>query len=634
MTIADLSLQLNLIKANYKAAMTALNTMAIHIANVEAEIAKLEKPEPEISILQLATKALVPVTEARTVVPEPPKVETRLCPTCNHDCFPMVVPIDPLAKTSWRVWFCGHCKTVKVDPRKLLRDGTYLPNLEQRKEIQFTYAEWDKLKDWQQPKEIARRFAAVPESNITKAADAILGKIKELEKLKVEAVPEVKEDLIINDEWQRVLDLLENGSGHVFVTGDAGTGKSTLLHYFVSRCRKNVAVIAPTGVAAIRAGGQTLHSFFRFGAHAYEDDDVQRVSDDEKRKKYERLDILIIDEISMVRADMMDAVERHLRLNGPQPGRPFGGVRIIMFGDLYQLPPVSREKGEKKYLESRYGTAEPFFFHAECFRDTPPKIVELTTIFRQKDPTFTAALNAIRKGNILPEHLDLLNSRVTKGFVPPATDEPWLTITTTNDAAKQANVKMLAAIPTEARWFDAILTGQFNVSEAPTDDHLELKVGASVIFVRNNPQKGWVNGTMGKVTSLKPLKVAFKGREEEVEPEIWEKIVYEYDEKKRKLTRNVAGTFSQIPLKHAAAMTIHRVQGLTLERVVIDLNRGAFASGQTYVAVSRATKLDGMVLLQPVKDSDLITSSEVRKFMTGQPIARPNSINGQMTLAV
>lgn len=643
MTTADLSLQLNLIKMNLKTAQAAINALVAHVANVEAELAKLEKPEP---ILQLATKtaAIVPVTEAKTIIPEPPKVETRLCPTCKHDCFPMVTPID--AKTSWRTWFCGHCKTVTVDPRKLLRDGNYLPNTETRQEIQFSYAEWDKLREWEQVIEIGKRFSTTPyvkpeqpkvddddDFDPTQAVGydgekLAKGDVKLL-KDAMQFAKEQSEQLVINDEWQRVLDLLNNGDGHVFITGDAGTGKSTLLQYFVQHCRKNVAIVAPTGVAALRAGGQTLHSFFRFGAHAMENDDISRISDDKWRQKYERLDILVIDEISMVRADVMDAVEKHLRVNGPKTGRPFGGVRLIVIGDLYQLPPVSKENNEKKYLISRYGTDTPYFFHAECWRDAAPKIVELTTIFRQKDPAFTAALNAIRRGTVTPEHLMLINSRVDPKFVPSLTGDLWLTLTTTNHAAEQANIKMLSSLPGSARYFDAKVVGDFNLKDAPTAEHLELKPGAVVMFIRNNPEGGWVNGTLGKVLEVEPLIVEVKGEEKEVEPETWEKIQYEWDESKKKLTKNIVGKFTQIPLKPAAAITIHKSQGLSLDHAIIDLSHGAFASGQAYVGISRLRSLDGMVLRRALKESDLITSQEVINFMTGKPIARPG---GQLSL--
>jgi hypothetical protein len=447
-------------------------------------------------------------------------------------------------------------------------------------------------------------------------------------KPKVEVVP-MDEPLIINDEWQRVLDLLNNGTEHLFITGDAGTGKSTLLGYFLEHTRKMAAVVAPTGVSALRIRGETIHRFMRLGAHAYEKGDVQHISDDTRRKKYEALDILIVDEISMVRADIMDAIEEFLRKNGPKPGRPFGGVRLVMFGDLFQLPPVSKESGERKFLEDRYGTPDPYFFHAEAWRDNPLKICQLTTIFRQKDPAFTEALNAIRKGVMTAEHLKLINSRVVPAFRPPANDDLWLTLTTTNAAAEQANSRMLNLIQSPARVFEATVTDEFDLKNAPTDKSLTLKAGAAVIFIRNDPDGHWVNGTMAKVVDVEPLIVNVRGEEFELEPETWEQIRYTYDEDKKKLTREIVGKFVQVPLKLAAAITIHKSQGLTVDKAIIDLDRGAFAAGQAYVGLSRCRTLEGIVLRREVKERDLIVSTEVQKFMRGEPIARPH---GQMTL--
>jgi len=441
--------------------------------------------------------------------------------------------------------------------------------------------------------------------------------------------PKVEEPLVINDEWKTVLELLNHGSEHVFVTGDAGTGKSTLLKHFTDNFDGVAAILAPTGVAALRVGGQTIHRFFGFGAHALEDDDIQTVSDT-RREKYRAVDLLIIDEISMVRAELMDAVDKFLRKNDRNASKPFGGARLVMFGDLFQLPPVSKEKDEKKWLMGRYGTDMPYFFHAEVWRETPPKLCQLTTIFRQKDPAFTDALNAIRRGTSTEDHLKLINSRVDRGFQPPAgSGDLWLTLTTTNAGADINNRNMLAAIQSDPRFFQATVTDAFDLKDAPTDERLELKVGAAVMFIKNNPGV-WVNGTLGKVHSLDPLTVDIKGRIEEVTPETWEKIVYELDEKTKKLRKSVQGKFTQIPLKLAAAITIHKSQGLTFDHSVIDLGYGSFAAGQTYVALSRCRTLDGMVLRKPVQERDLIVSEEVQKFMKGEPIARPAVAAGQL----
>lgn len=436
-------------------------------------------------------------------------------------------------------------------------------------------------------------------------------------------VPEpVIGELVLNDEWKAVLSAMNSGTDHIFVTGDAGTGKSTLLNHFVDNASLSIAIVAPTGVAALRVGGETIHRFFSFGIGAIEKDDINVLSDS-RRRKFKALDVLVIDEISMVRADLMDAIDQFLRKNGRVPGVPFGGCRIIMFGDLFQLPPVSKEKDEKKWLTDRYGTDTPYFFHADCWRDAPPKTFTLTTIFRQKDQVFTDALNAIRRGETTPEHLSLINSRVKPYFKDPE-NEMWITLTTTSASADESNQKMLAALTTEPRIFEALVSGDFDLKNAPTDERLELKAGAAVMFIRNHKRGVFVNGTIGKVTSVNPLKVAVNGAEIEVEREEWESIVYEFNEETKKLSRMVKGTFAQVPLKLAAAITIHKAQGLTFDRCIIDFAYGAFAAGQAYVALSRCRTLEGMILRKGVQVRDLITSTEVQLFSSGKPIARPN----------
>lgn len=444
---------------------------------------------------------------------------------------------------------------------------------------------------------------------------------------KVEVVkPEpikVEEPLTINAEWQQTLDILSNGPTGVFVTGPAGSGKSTLLNHFIETYRGNAAMVGPTGVSALRIGGETIHRFLGLPAHALEPDDIPNVPDS-RRAKYENLDMLIIDEISMVRADLMDAVDHFFRKNGRAKGKPFGGCRIVMFGDPYQLPPVAKEKEEKAWLNQRYGTDTPYFFHAECWRENPIKVCNLTTIFRQKDPAFTDVLNAIRAGVVKPEQLALLNNRTQFGFRPPVDDDLWITLTTTNDSADQANQRMLNALPGSPEVFEAVVTGDFDEKNFPTDQALRLKVGATVMFIRNGVEKGsWVNGTMGKVTSVNPLKVLVNGSERAVEPISWKNMTYEFDEKTKKLTKREKGEFKQIPLKLAAAITIHKSQGMTYDKVIIDLANGTFAAGQLYVAVSRGRTLEGMVLRRAIQERDLIVSTEVQKFMKGEAIARP-----------
>lgn len=440
----------------------------------------------------------------------------------------------------------------------------------------------------------------------------------------------IEEPLITTDEWKRTLDALHNGREHIFITGGAGTGKSTLLQEFMSTCNRTIAAVCPTGVAALRIKAQTIHSFFHFGAHVLQKDDIRELSPS-RQAKFKALDDLIIDEASMVRADLMDAIDQFLRLNGREKGKPFGGVRLILVGDLFQLPPFSREKEEKKYLKDRYGLDAPYFFHAEAWRDCPPKIHELTTIFRQSDAAFTGALNAIRNGTATTEHLDLLNKRVDRSFKPPVDGDLWLILTTTNNNADQANDAMLSELKSPSKVFMAVVQDDFDLKNAPTDIELRLKVGAVVMFIRNDADKRWHNGTLGKVVSVNPLKVDIKERGiVDVLPETWEDITYDWDEKAKKLSRSVKGKFTQIPLKLAAAVTIHKAQGTTLDRAILDLHHGTFADGQLYVGASRLRSLEGLILRKPIKMSDISVNEEVRKFMKGLPIARPLLAAGQL----
>ena len=301
-----------------------------------------------------------------------------------------------------------------------------------------------------------------------------------------------------------------------------------------------------------------------------------------------------------------------------------------MFGDPFQLPPVSKSPVEKEWLTKRYGTPEPYFFHANVWRTNHLHRHELTTIFRQKDPIFTDALNAIRGGAAEEKHISLINSRVEPLFKAP-NGQQWLTLTTTNDSADNINQRMLRTLNTEAKTFTADIIGDFNMKDAPADEILNLKVDATVMFVRNDPKGMWVNGTLGKVIAVSPIvKVEIDGNFVEVERVKWDQFTYESDEKTKKLTKVVKGQFLQIPLKLAAAITVHKSQGLTFDRCIVDFAGGAFAAGQAYVALSRCRTLEGMVLRRDVKHKDLMVSEEVKKFMRGEPIARPAPSAGML----
>lgn len=402
----------------------------------------------------------------------------------------------------------------------------------------------------------------------------------------------------LTPELRRALDLLEHSREPVFVTGPAGTGKSTLLQHWCGSTKQNVAVLAPTGVAAINVGGETIHSFFRFRP----DITVDRVrrARGPLRELCEHLDTVVIDEVSMVRADLLDCVARALELNGPEPGTPFGGVRLLFFGDLHQLPPVVRPD-EEELFRSYY--ASPYFFSAHCLAGIKVTWVELTESFRQQDDGFLEILSAIRNGQVTDEHLAVLNSRVLQDADPAALTD-WVFLTTINARAAQINAEQLRRLPGPAHTFHAAVSGEFQPSADPTERVLILKEGARVMLLNNDPQGRWVNGTMATVRRIRPdqdsIVVALPdGSEEVVERFQWDLFRFELDDG---VLRPVSvGQFAQLPVRLAWAITIHKSQGLTLERVVLDLSRPTFAHGQLYVALSRVRSLDGLWLTRPVK---------------------------------
>jgi len=442
-------------------------------------------------------------------------------------------------------------------------------------------------------------------------------------------------ELIITPEWSTALELLNNpNSGHLFITGEAGVGKSELVRYFIEHYDGVCAVLAPTGRAALLVNGETIHKFFRFGAHQLDEGDIHVVSRND-RDKYTSIDTILIDEASMARADIIDAIDLFMRKNGRNPNLSFGGCRIILVGDPYQLPPVVDGKNENlaNWLEQKYGTQTPFFFHASVWRETGLRTINLTTIFRQKDPVFTEALNAIRSGAAIhkPDYLKLFNSRLNPSFKAPD-EHPWIALTTTNKDADAANQRMLTALAAPARTFESLCTGEFKLWDAPTDEHLTLKPGAAVMFIRNHAEGSYVNGTTGIVKRVTPrLEVEANGQIYEVETATWQSISYEHDAKTKRLRKKVTGEFSQIPLKLAAAITIHRSQGASLDEYILDLGYRVFAEGMLYVALSRGRTLNGIVLKRAIRFSDLLVSSEVQAFMAGRPIARPLE-RGQMSL--
>ncbi len=404
-------------------------------------------------------------------------------------------------------------------------------------------------------------------------------------------------------EYDAALDFLQNETGHLFVTGRAGTGKSTLLRALCDLLADELVVLAPTGLAAVNVGGQTIHSFFGMPPRLIRSDDIRRSRNGTVMR---RLKLLVIDEVSMVRSDLMWAMDQSLRVNRGRPREPFGGVRLVMFGDLHQLPPVVQEAEVAQHLESEYGG--PFFFSVPALREAVGTFrIELSQVFRQSDQALISVLNRVRDGEADEDDLQTLNARVSP-IRTLSEGDSFVILTPTNAAAHRINAAFLAALPGAAREYTAATTGEFGAGAQPTDATLILKPGAKVILLRNDADRRWVNGTIARVSRLeeKQVFVEIDGREHEVEPVSWESRRYAYDQTAQKIVETVAGTFKQLPLRLAWALTIHKSQGLTLDRVYIDLGRGTFAHGQAYVALSRCRTLEGLSLARPLRPSDIL----------------------------
>ncbi len=404
-------------------------------------------------------------------------------------------------------------------------------------------------------------------------------------------------------EYEAAIDHLRTGEGNLFVTGRAGTGKSTLLRALGELVAEPMAIVAPTGLAAVNVGGQTIHSFFGLPPRLVGPDDIRRSRNGALMRK---LKLLVIDEVSMVRSDLMWAIDQSLRVNRGRPREPFGGVRLIMFGDLHQLPPVVQEHEVADHLESRHGG--PFFFSVGALAEGAGTVrLELTQVFRQKEGALLDVLNRIRDGEVGQDELEVLNERVSP-IRTLSEGDPYVILTPTNAAAHRINAAFLKALAGDERQYAAQVTGEFGQGAQPTEATLILKVGAKAMLLRNDADRRWVNGTIARVTRLgeESVHVEIDGREHEIEPVAWESRRYAYDQTAQKIVETVAGTFKQLPLRLAWALTIHKSQGLTLDKVYIDLGRGTFAHGQAYVALSRCRSLEGLSLARPLRPQDVL----------------------------
>ena len=419
--------------------------------------------------------------------------------------------------------------------------------------------------------------------------------------------------LELTAEFEYALDRFESGD-HLFVTGRAGTGKSTLLQLIRNTTRRKLAVVAPTGVAALNVRGQTIHSFFGWPGKLLTERDIRR---SRKRGLFERLETLIVDEVSMVRADMLDRMDEFLRLNRDRPNEAFGGVQIVLFGDLFQLPPVVASAAERTLFEGEQAPyPSPYFFEAKALDEGAElEMLELNQVFRQKARSFVRLLDAVREGHFDEDDLQDLNTRVVDSEAYGTA--PSITLTSTNRLADQINQRALAETGGTAQRYVGTLEGSFDIRNPPTDLALSLKPGSQVMFVRNDTNKRYVNGSIGVVKEARPERIVVHVEEEgtasdvELSQETWESIRYEVDESSGQISAQVIGTFVQYPLKLAWAITIHKSQGKTFDRMQLDLGRGAFEHGQTYVALSRCRTLDGIRLLQPLRYRDILVDERV-----------------------
>jgi ATP-dependent exoDNAse (exonuclease V) alpha subunit len=433
----------------------------------------------------------------------------------------------------------------------------------------------------------------------------------------------------LNSEFLQALAVMQETDRHVFVTGRAGTGKSTLLQYFRANTIKNIAVIAPTGVAAVNIKGQTIHSFFGFRPDITAER-AKRIRPKDK-EIYKNLETVVIDEISMVRADLLDCVDIFLRRFGPTRIRPFGGVQMIFIGDLYQLPPVVTSK-EKALFTDFYES--PYFFDSRVFKENfwteqgslisrSMEFIKLQKVYRQKDEDFLSLLNAIRNNTATFEHMQKINQQLSPEFIETP-DDLYIHLTTTNALAEGINQAKLEDLKGEPYLYKGTVKGDFEIKALPTLPELCLKEGAQVMLLNNDSYGRWINGSVGRILGFESvpdspdsIRIALHdGGVVDVEPFKWEMFEFKYDSDEKTIITESTGSFTQYPVKLAWAVTIHKSQGMTFERVILDIGRGTFSHGQLYVALSRCTTLKGIVLRKPVNKRNILMDKRVINFIT------------------
>ena len=423
----------------------------------------------------------------------------------------------------------------------------------------------------------------------------------------------------INEQFKKALDILEDTNKNAFITGKAGTGKSTLLQYFRKHTKKAVVVLAPTGVAALNVDGMTIHSFFHFKPDITKDK-IKKI-EGHNADLYKAIDMIIIDEISMVRADLLDCAEKFLCLNGKNKNLPFGGIQVVFIGDLYQLPPVVVGK-EMAIFRSEYKSQYFFDAHAcEC-ESFQMEFIELEKIYRQKDEKFISLLNAIRNKSATDKDIEEINKRVMINFEPKA-DEFYISLTTTKALSEEINRRELAKIKEKMYLNKGKLEGKFEQSHLPTETELQLKVGAQIMLVNNDIRKKWVNGTVGKILEIeeknKSLQLVVElssGVKVNVKPYTWDVSRIFYNKAKGAIDSEIMGSFTQLPVRLAWSVTIHKGQGKTFEKVIIDIGYGTFTHGQVYVALSRCTTLEGIILKKPIQKKHIWMDWKIVNFLT------------------
>jgi ATP-dependent exoDNAse (exonuclease V) alpha subunit len=420
------------------------------------------------------------------------------------------------------------------------------------------------------------------------------------------------------NKFNEALDHIENSTDSVFITGKAGTGKSTLLEYFANTTKKKYVALAPTGVAALNIKGQTIHSFFNF----YIDITPEKIRKDYKvlykKNIYKNLQMIIIDEVSMLRADLLDCIDTFLQIHGPNPDKPFGGIQMTFIGDLYQLPPVV---SKNDHLLSLYKT--PYFFSANALKSRKLKTIELDHVYRQKDQDFIDLLNKIRNNSITQQDIDYLNTRVENNGNYP--NKTFICLTSTNQKADSINLERLNNIIAETFISEAQLEGDFTKDQYPTSTTLQLKVGAQIMLLNNDQKRRWVNGTLGTIKAISTdihgipsiiVELLCSQKLVSIYKHTWETFKFTFEG--TEIISEKVGSFTQYPVRLAWAITIHKSQGKTFDNILVDLGTGSFAAGQTYVALSRCTSFSGISLLKHIKKTDIKTTSTIARFLEHQ----------------